>query len=410
MAYAQPSPEAFGPLLHRLRLARGLRLRDLGPPSTIESYETGRRIPHNVALVRRLAARLGVDDAVLLAPLGPTPYSNPAWSEWQTLLHDNPRKAAAAARHRVRAAIAAADTPAAVQWDYAYNRALATQALIPLPLSDEGRLSVPDLITAAGHAVAVDAWRTALVLLEAARPLVLPANPCFGYYAALAAQLLSAQGAWAEADRYARAAYDHACAEPDPWKAMLAAAIVVLNATRHTPVRLPEDMLQVLDDWRRPDGHPDPLVQAWVLDARARLALDVGDAGQVRQLSRRLTRLLQAEPTVEPEAHRIIEMAAWALALDGRPAEGMGHLDQALLRAVTLEMPGFQLLDSFLSDCRLAWQAGDARAPRQTEWLLTVLAARGAEQRAAVLPGKPEGGTPPDARLFRSFGTFLALS
>lgn len=409
MAHALSRSEEFGSLLHHLRMSRGLRLRDLGPPSTIDSYEHGRRRPRNVAQVRRLAARLAVEDNVLLAPLGMAADVTRVGTAWEALLARDARQAAAGAQRRVRAAAAAADTAGAVRWGYAHNRALAAQSLIPLPVSTDGQVTVPDLITAAGHALAADAWPTARVLLDTARPLVPPASPWWGYYAALSAQLLSVLGNVAEADRYARAAYVHHVADQDPWRAMLAAAVVVLNATRQTPIQLPGDMMRVLDGWRRPDGRPDPLVQAWSLDARARDALGTGDVARLRALSQRLTRLLQTEPAVEPEAHRIIEMSAWVSALDGRPAEALARLDQALVRAVALGLPGFQLLDTILSDCALAWRAGDPRAPRQSEWLVTLLRAYGAGPRAAGMPGAADDSSDDSPGGTRLFGTFPGL-
>ena len=350
--------ESFGQRLHRLRLERGMRLRDLGKSNTIAQYEAGLRTPRQPAIIFRLACVLNVSPDVLLEPLDLPPIQLTA-----------PMRAALAlaqtdvepALQRVidgqKAAMRRAATGEVWGWSYTLSR-IACRLPGRLAVGHDGRLDPEQTLAIAAHWFNTDRWALAAMLLESLQPLVPPASPFFGRLAHNTALAYMALGSADAALWWCDQSAAWGAAQSDAWWQVLVAGIVA-GVTCDLPAYADRfaAALHLLETWR-PHGTPDPLVATWAETARATAALTAGDGRTAAALVERLIQRLDACPAVQPELTTIRDVQARVVAaVTGSPSEGLALVDQALYQAGQRGDPGYALIPAWITSVELALSA-----------------------------------------------------
>lgn len=383
--------ETFGERLRRLRTARGLRLRDLGPPSSIAQYEAGTRIPRSPRVVAKLASALDVPVDTLLTTLpsrcrGFTQNMH----EVLSLASQDAQAALAESLAQRNTAIRHGATEEIWLWDHVVSR-LARQTTNMLSIDVDGRIDFASALDLGCRWLANDHWQEAALLFESLRPHVPFVSPYFGRLAHNAAIAYSALGLSDEAIGWNTASLNWGLSQADGWWVLLASGVTVSLAwedPQHEPMF--QKALGILEDWRKPDGRPDPLALTWADNARASAALARGQLAEARHWIQRLTQRLQVEEAVQPEAVNIAEVQAQALAIEGKPAAALEEVDRALANAQ--DMPSYALIPAWMTSVSLALALAAPDAEMRWTWLTVRLAcggARGQLNRLSQRTGRP---------------------
>lgn len=182
-----------------------------------------------------------------------------------------------------------------------------------------------------------------------------------------------------------------AAARQDAWQTVIAHALALMHEVMRdpmAPILRPHD--QVLDRWRDVKrGLPDPLVQCWLLDAQARVAVARGQSAKAQRLVTQYARILDENPSCRGERIRLADVQAQLLALEGQPERGATLLQIVLGQPDFLHEPGYIRLEvaqtwAQLEGTILAW-----RQLMQAYW---ALGARGWLERLAAAWQKVEPG------------------
>lgn len=380
--------ETFPKRLQRLRQERGLRLRDLGKPSTIAQYEAGTRRPRKFLTILHLAQVLQVPPEVLADPLGITAVTlTPQMRTVIDTMTEDPAEATRLATEYMHAAETRGATSELWGWNYVVSR-LARQAPSRLPLNAEGRMDIDQAISLAAQWIDRDRWVLAASLLECLSGICPPSSPFYGRLAHNAALSYGLLGRVPESLQWADRALTWGADRQDGWWQVLEAGIIsaLLCEVPGYEDRL-DQAFAMLEAWR-PAGAPEPLIQSWLGIGRAARALRTGHPADARRRVRGLLALLESEPAVQPDLVSIADVHARVVALDDGPAAGLAVLEPAMALAERRGDPGYALLSGRLTAVELAIKAERPGAERQLAWLIGYLGGIGADQQVARLQAR----------------------
>ncbi len=385
--------ESFGERLRRLRQERGLRLADLGAPSTIAQYESGSRKPHQFATILHLARVLDVPPEVLADPLGISSVSlTPQMRHVISLAAINPSEATRIATEYQRSAEIRGATSEIWGWGYVVGR-LARCAPATLPLSAEGRMDIEQAISLAAQWIDQDRWLLGVSLLESLAAICPPSSPFYGRLAHNAALAYYVMGRTQESLQWADRALAWGADRQDGWWEVIESGVVAaaLCDIPGYDQRL-DQALTVLDAWR-PQGAPEPLVLSWAGTARAIRALRTGRLHEARDLVRFLLGLLDSEPDVQPDLASIADVQARVVSIDQSPTAGLAVLEPMLAVAERRGDPGYALLPAQMTAMELAIKTQRPGVERDLAWLVGYLGGIGADRQVARLQERL-GSTP----------------
>lgn len=370
--------ETFGQRLRRLRTARGLRLRDLGVPSSVRQYESGARLPRSVRVVSHLAQVLDVPIDHLLTVL---PTERQGWTPRMAavleLLEKDPASALALARCEQQESVRHGATEKIWGWAHVVAR-LAGHVSELLPIDADGYLDPASTLDTACRWIVEDHWSAAAILLESLRTIIPPASPYFGRLAHNTALVNSVLGRTEKALEWNSAAERWGRDQADAWWSVLTAGITVsltwdIDQYRERFQRA----VRTLESWRQADGQPDALALTWADNARASQTLMKEDLRSAHHWIGRLTARLAIEDSVQPEATNIADVQAQLLALEGNPAAALEVIDRALRNAQ--DMPSYALVPAWITSTALAVALDTPDADRRWNWLTLRLSCEGAE-------------------------------
>lgn len=168
----------------------------------------------------------------------------------------------------------------------------------------------------------------------------------------------------------------------DAWQTVIAHALALMHEVMRAPMAPtlnPHD--QVLERWRDvKQGLPDPLVQCWLLDAQARVAVARKQSANAQRLVAQYARIVDEHPRCRGERIRLADVQAQLLALEGQPERGATLLQIVLGQPDFLHEPGYIRLELVQTWAQLE---GTVLAWRQLMQAYWALGARGWLERLA---------------------------
>ena len=366
---ASETEASFGSLLRELRIARGLRLVDLGHPTTIHHYESGRNFPRSRETVRAIAKKLSVDSSVLFEALG---WSNGPVSQRvqavRALISSSPEEAAAAAQKGLDRAVSLGMVDELYQWQLTLSQARRTIGAGPLPVDFRGRGDLDAWRVRATELIQQDAWFAAAVVLESLLAFMPPDHGSYGKTLYNLAVAQAALGEYSTAEQHARHGWQWACDHQDYWLSVMMCESVAHYAVADRRTA-PPDAISVLRYYQG-DVASRRFVDCWLDDAMAHDAACRGDwrTAQVHAAALK-RRVAQYPEELGSESLRAAKAQAMFLWTRGQYQPALAVLDPALMAAVDQGTPGYQLIDSLILAGECAWLGHNPDASWRISWL-----------------------------------------